>query len=149
MTSAMNYTLEHLKIVYNAGAKKFPFDQALELISLLGEEGLSGLLAKPPATAKVAGSSPAATPKAQPGPKTVRRAKGGKRGELLSTRILHFLYNKGTMGAHVKDIAESINAPQASVNTWFYSGGRKLIGTGEIKKVAPATFSCSPAAKTE
>ena len=31
----------------NAGAKKFPFDQPLELISRLGEEGLSGLLAKP------------------------------------------------------------------------------------------------------
>jgi len=145
----MNYTLEHLKIAYNAGAKKFPFDQTLELISLLGEDGLNGLLAKPAPLAKVAAPAATSTPKIQRGPKTARRAKGGKRGELLSTRILHFLYNKGTMGAHVKDIAESINAPRTSVITWFYSTGKKLIGTGEIKKVAPATFSYSPAAKAE
>ena len=145
----MNYTLEHLKIAYNAGAKKFPFDQTLELISLLGEEGLNGLLAMPAPTAKVASPAATSTLKIQRRPKTARRGKGGKRGELLSTRILHFLYNKGNMGVHVKDIAESINAPQASVNAWFYSSGRKLIGTGEIKKVAPATFSYSPAAKAE
>jgi hypothetical protein len=43
----MNYTLEHLKIIYNAGAKKFPFNKTLELISLLGDGGIAGLLTSP------------------------------------------------------------------------------------------------------
>jgi len=140
----MNYTLEHLKIAYNAGAKKFPFDQTLELISLLGEEGLSGLLAKPASTAKTVPPSAA-----HHAPNPARHGKGRKREAPLSSRILGFLKDKGAMGAHIKDIAESIKAPQGSVNNWFYGTGRKLSDTGEIKRVAPSTFSYSPTAKAE
>jgi hypothetical protein len=141
----MNYTLEHLKIAYNAGAKKFPFDQTLELISLLGEDGLSGLLGKPAPTAKATGSLPSSPAPHDPNPD--RRGKGRKHE--LSARILGFLKDKGSMGAHIKDIAESIKAPLGSVNNWFYGTGKKLFVTGEIKRVAPSTFSYSPATKAE
>jgi hypothetical protein len=148
----MNYTLEHLKIAYNAGAKKFPFDQTLELISLLGNEGLHGLLAHPGATSKAVSSSPTPFNSAH----YKRRAKASsqdgkakKRGATLSKRILGFLSEKGHAGAHVKDIAKSLEAPLASVTVWFYNTGKNYLKTGEIKKVAPATFSYSPAAKVE
>jgi hypothetical protein len=143
----MNYTLEHLKIAYNAGAKKFPFDQTLELISLLGEEGLSGLLAKPAPMTKTTGSLPAST--GHHASNGANRDKGRKREASLSSRILGFLKEKGSMGAHLKDIAESIKASPGSVNGWFYGTGRKLFDTGEIKRVAPSTFSYTPAVKAE
>jgi hypothetical protein len=143
----MNYTLEHLKIAYNAGAKKFPFDQTLELLSLLGEQGLSGLLAKPAPTVKTTGSLPTSTAHHAPNP--ARRGKGRKREAPLSSRILGFLKDKGATGAHLKDIAESIKTSKGSVNNWFYGTGRKLLDAGEIKRVAPSTFSYAPAANGE
>lgn len=148
----MNYSLEHLKIAYNAGAKKFPFDQTLELISLLGVEGLHGLLAQPGAASKTLSSS--STPITSAHYK--RRAKSSTRGGIvgksegtLSKRILGFLSEKGHVGAHVKDIAEAVQAPLSSVSVWFYNTGKKYLKTGEIKKVARATFSYSPIAKAE
>jgi hypothetical protein len=151
-SNSMNYTLEHLKIAYNAGAKKFPFDQTLELIGLLGHEGLQGLLAHPEGSAKNA-NPPATSPvPARRQSKRGASIPGGrarKRGETLSKRILHFLSNKGNMGAHVKDIAESINAPRSSVSVWFYNAGKKYLKSGEIKKVAPASFSYTSAGKAE
>ena len=53
----MTYTLEHLKIVYNAGAKKFPFVQTLELISLLGDKGIACLLTSSDTGTQRSGSS--------------------------------------------------------------------------------------------
>ena len=148
----MNYTLEHLKIAYNAGAKKFPFDQTLELISLLGNEGLHGLLADPGATPKSVSSSPTPINSAHYKRRTKASSQDGeakKRGDTLSKRILSFLRVKGHAGAHVKDIAKSIEAPLSSVRVWFYNSGKNYLKTGEIKKVAPATFSYSPAANAE
>jgi hypothetical protein len=147
----MNYTLEHLKIAYNAGAKKFPFDQTLELISLLGQEGLQGLLAQPRGADKsemlLSTLSPSLRRAKHPGaPLPIR--KNSKHRGALATRIFEFLRSKGNTGAHVKDIAESIQAHQSSVTVWFYSTGKKYLKSGEIKKVAPSTFSFCPSPHT-
>ena len=147
----MNYTLEHLKIAYNAGAKKFPFDQTLELISLLGEEGLHGLLAHPGKASKTLSCSPAPINPTHHKRRAKKSAKNnaGKPEGTLSKRILGYLSEKGSEGAHVKDIADSIKAPSSSVSVWFYNTGKSYLKTGEIKKVAPATFSYASAGKTE
>jgi hypothetical protein len=139
----MNYTLEHLKIVYNAGAKKFPFDQTLQLITLLGDEGIHGLLGHSGPSAKHKHSEPPASPrhKLEKPAEIPHKGKGRKRRGSLSDQIIGFLSTKGAGGAHVKDIIEAIKAPQSSVNVWFYNTGKKYLTSGEIKKVAPATFA--------
>lgn len=135
----MNYTLEHLKIVYNAGAKKFPFDQTLKLITLLGDEGIHGLLGHNGPSAKH--TEPSASPRHKIEKPAKIAGKGRKRRGNLSEQIIGFLSTKGATGAHVKDIIEAIKAPQSSVNVWFYNTGKKYLTSGEIKKVAPATFA--------
>jgi len=133
----MTYTLEHLKIVHNAGAKKLSLDKTLELISLLERNGLLHL---------VSDSAPSTTRKTrrkrkiQKLSKITTTGKTTKRRGGLSKKIIGFLSTKGASGAHVKDIAKAIKAPSGSVTVWFYSTGKKHLKSGEIKKVAPATF---------
>ena len=133
----MNYTREHLKFVHNAGIEKFSFDNTLELISLLERNGLLHLLSRPGSAMKQKGRRKKR--KIQKSAKTTGKA--GKRQGDLSLMITGFLSTKGTTGAHVKEIARSIKAPLGSVTVWFYSTGKKYRKTGEIRKVAPATFA--------
>jgi hypothetical protein len=78
-----------------------------------------------------------------------RRGKGRKHEAPLSSRILGFLKDKGSTGAHLKDIAVALNTSRGSINNWFYGTGRKLLDSGEIKRVAPSTFSYTPPAKAK
>ena len=132
----MTYTLEHLKIVYNAGAKKFPFVQTLELISLLGDEGIAGLLKSSDRGTQRSGSSTGKKTKRR----YTRKFKVPGHRSTLSLTITGFLSTRGTTGVHVKDIAKAVKAPLSSVRVWFYTTGKKFLKTGEIRKVAPATY---------
>jgi hypothetical protein len=131
----MNYTLEHLKIVHNAGAKKLSFDKTLELISLLERNGLLHL---------VSDSSTRKKTKAR----YTRKLKVPGHRSTLSLTITGFLSTRGTTGVHVKDIARAVKAPLSSVKVWFYTTGKKYLKTGEIRKVAPATFGYFKPKKT-
>jgi hypothetical protein len=132
----MTYTLEHLKIVYNAGAKKFPFVQTLELISLLGDEGIAGFLKSSVRGTQRSGSSTGKKTKTR----YTRKIKVPGHRSTLSLTITGFLSTRGTTGVHVKDIAKAVKAPLSSVRVWFYTTGKKYLKSGEIKKVAPATY---------
>lgn len=133
----MTYTLEHLKIVHNAGAKKISLDKTLELISLLERNGLLHLASDSKPSTKRKGRR-----KRNSIPKSAKvRSKLGKRRGNLSEKIISFLSAKGETGAHVKEIVKAIKAPLASVRVWFYTSGKKYIKSKEIKKVAPATFA--------
>ena len=123
----MNYTLEHLKIAHHAGAQKLSLDKALELISLLERNGLLHLAID---------SSPDKTTEARSKPKL--KVPGHR--STLSLVITGFLSTRGTTGIHVKDIAKAVKAPLSSVKVWFYTTGKKYLKTGEIRKVAPATY---------
>ena len=123
----MNYTLEHLKIVHNAGAKKLSFDKTLELISLLERNGLFHLMSDPSTRKKTK-------------IRYTRKLKVAGHRSTLSLTITGFLSTRGTTGVHVKDIAKAVKAPLSSVRVWFYTTGKKFLKTGEIRKVAPATY---------
>jgi hypothetical protein len=123
----MNYTLEHLKIVHNAGAKKLSFDKTLELISLLERNGLFHLVSDPSTRKKTK-------------TRYTRKLKVPGHRSTLSLTITGFLSTRGATGVHVKDIAKAVKAPLSSVRVWFYTTGKKYLKTGEIRKVAPATF---------
>jgi hypothetical protein len=140
----MNYTLEHLKLAYNAGAKKLPFNQILDLIALLGESGIKGLLGEP-GTA----TTPLMTPRFRQRGRPKGSRKTSQREGNLSDKILHFLNSKGEVGAHTKEIAAAIHAPQSSISVWFYNTGKKYLKAGEIKKTGPATYRYSPSTKAE
>jgi hypothetical protein len=131
----MNYTLEHLKIVHNAGAKKLSFDKSLELISLLERNGLLHL---------VSDSSTGKKTKTR----YKRKLKVPGHRSTLSLTITGFLSTRGTTGVHVKDIAKAVKAPLSSVRVWFYTTGKKYLKTGEIRKVAPATYGYFKPKKT-
>jgi len=141
----MNYTPEQLKIVYNAGAKNFPFEKTLELISLLGNESARGLF-----NGSNVNSGPYAPYKRRGRPKLNKEApnsvqkKGRKqRRGGLSESIVEFLKSKGAAGAHVKEIAGATKGSISSVTAWFYTTGKKHLKSKEIKKIAPATFAYS------
>ena len=123
----MTYTLEHLKIVHNAGAKKLSLEKTLELISLLERNGFLHL---------VSDSLKGKQTKARNSSKL--KVPGHR--STLSLTITGFLSTRGTTGAHVKDIAKAVKAPLSSVRVWFYTTGKKYLKRGEIKKVAPATY---------
>jgi hypothetical protein len=132
----MNYTIQHLKVAHYAGTENMPFGEVAELFALLERNKLLHLLADDePGMGKKA-------PRSRLGYKVgkTKRGKGSRRGK-LSANIVSFLQSKGPKGAHVKEIAEAINAPAPSVNVWFYGTGKKYLKSKEIKKVARATFA--------
>jgi hypothetical protein len=142
----MNYTLEHLKIVHNAGAQKLSLDKTLELISLLDRNGLLHLVSDSGPSTKRKGRRKRRIQKAA---KLTIKRRGRKRRGGLSESIIGFLSTKGASGAHVKDIVKAIKAPLASVRVWFYTSGKKYLKSREIKKVAPATFAYFKPAKAD
>lgn len=72
--------------------------------------------------------------------KAVSRAKtGGRRGK-LKVKIMKELKKAGPKGITVKNLAKKLKLPTNNVFSWFYTTGEK---TGEIKKVAPATYALS------
>jgi hypothetical protein len=139
----MNYTLEHLKIVHHAGAQKLSFNKTLELIALLERNNLLHL---------ISGSHPSAKRKGRRKSKmqkpTQAKNKAGKRRGKLSEKLMTFLNTRGAAGAHVKEIAKTLKVPMGSVSIWFYTTGKKYLKSGEIKKVAPATFAYFKPEKT-
>ena len=141
----MNYTLDHLKIVHNAGSKKLSFDKTIELISLLERNGLLHLVTEPEPSAK---RMIRRKRKIQKPAKTTQPVRGAKRRGGLSEKIIGFLRTRGKSGAHVRDIVKAVKAPWGSVTVWFYSTGKKYLKSGEIKKVAPATFGYFKPGKT-
>jgi hypothetical protein len=141
----MNYTLEHLKIVHNAGAQKLSFDKTVELIELLDRNGLLHLVSDSP----VPNRAKSKVRRKRNFQKLAKaRDKAEKRRGNLSEKITRFLSAKGVKGAHVKDIATAIKAPLPSVSVWFYTSGKKYLKSGEIKKVVPATFAYFKPRKT-
>jgi hypothetical protein len=76
--------------------------------------------------------------KTGPGGKTTSRVKtGGRRGK-LKVKIMNELKKAGPKGITVKNLAKKLKLPTNNVFSWFYTTGEK---TGEIKKVAPATYA--------
>ena len=67
----------------------------------------------------------------------------------MAEGVLTYLRTKGKEGAHIKDIAQAIKVKKNSLNTWFYTEGKKLIKSGELHQVAPATFACDKSTKAE
>ncbi len=139
----MNYTLEHLKIVHNAGAQKLSFDKTVELISLLERNGLLHLVNDSAPSVQRRRRTKGKISKQVKTKVKTRKRRGG-----LSAKIIGFLSGKGAKGAHVKEIATATKYPLASVSVWFYAAGKKYLKSKEIKKVAPATFGYFKDGKT-
>jgi hypothetical protein len=132
----MNYTLDHLKIAHHAGSKKLSFEQTEELIILLDRNGLIQF------SGAAAPNTKRKTQRASKAEKSVKvKGKKNRKRSGLSDKIVVFLKAKGKAGSHVKAIADAVKAPVASVNVWFYGTGKKFLKSGEIKKIAPATFA--------
>ncbi len=132
----MNYTLAHLKIAHFIGNQKVSFEEVPETIALLERNGIIDAQGN----WSIGDGRERRRPRATSSPKIQRPTRRKQRGR-LSKKIVKFLQSKGAAGAHVKDIAIAVKTSPTNVRVWFYRTGKSLLVSGEIKKIAPATFA--------
>jgi hypothetical protein len=82
--------------------------------------------------------------------KSLAKKRGPRRGHrraALKDALLAKLQAAGKQGLTVKELAAGLNAKPASVSVWFCTTGKQFLKSGELKKVAPATFAYFKPAK--
>jgi len=132
----MNYTLAHLKIAHYVGSQNVSFEETAETIALLERNGIIDSQGNWSIGAARMRRGPRSIHSPKVGAKVRRKRRGG-----LSKKIVKFLQAKGAKGGHVKDIAIALKTRPGNVTAWFYGTGKSLVGSGKIKKIAPATFA--------
>ena len=139
----MSYSIEQLKVVYKAAKQGLRFDDVLKFIELLDADSSApekstetGVTKAGRKAAKVKGAK-AKSPKA-------KGAKKSSRNNSRTQQILNHLLQAGEKGSHVNDIAKAVGSTVGGISTWFYTTGKKLVASKEVKKVAPNTFVYLP-----
>jgi hypothetical protein len=134
--------MNYLKIAHYVGSQNVPFEETVETISLLERNGILDS----EGNWSIGVGRERRGPRAIQSPKEQGPIRRKRRGG-LSKKIVKFLQTKGMKGAHVKDIAVALKTLRGNVTAWFYGTGKSLVASGEIKKVAPATFAYFKPAK--